>query len=86
MPHLDTRTDLDIARMSGTFAGVKTSILDYYNSNDLEYRGWYSDKVTDWTTKESWFSYQQGREFSKASRPALEPTQSPVHWIQGSFL
>jgi hypothetical protein len=48
--------------MSGTFAGVKTFILDCYNSNDLEYRGWYSDKATDWTTKESWFSYQQGQE------------------------
>jgi hypothetical protein len=29
MPHLDdTRTNLDFARMSGTFAGVKTIILD----------------------------------------------------------
>jgi hypothetical protein len=68
MPHLDdTRTDLDLARMSGTFAGVQTFISDCYNSNDLEYRGWYSDKVTDWTTKESWFSYQQGQENSLQS-------------------
>jgi len=37
-------------------------ILDCYNSNYLEYRGWYGVEATDWTTKESWFSYQQGQE------------------------
>jgi len=63
MPRRDnSRTNLDLAGMSGTFAGVKTFVLDCYNSNDLEYRGWYSDKATNWPTKESWFTYQQGQE------------------------
>jgi hypothetical protein len=26
---------------------------------------------------------QWGRDFSHTSRPALEPTQPPVHWVRG---
>jgi len=37
-----------------------------------------------WTTEESWFDSWQGGDvfhFSKTSRPALMPTQTPIQWV-----
>jgi hypothetical protein len=47
----------------------------------------YNDKVMDCTTEESGFDFRQELEIFlfPASRPALGPTQPPIHGTEGPF-